>query len=581
MKTVIDRIVQYANRYKLTNAETQEVLGTFDFDEVTGTVQQVGTEIDAELFQSIADDLAANVKAIEAVDQKADTHIADKQNPHGVTKTQVGLGNVDNTSDVNKPVSTAQATAIANAKKAGTDAQNTAEAHIARTDNPHSVTKEQVGLGNVNNTSDANKPVSTAQAEAIADAKQAGTYAQSIANSHIERVDNPHAVTKDQVGLGNVANERQYSAQNPPPYPVTSVNGQTGVVNITKVENATKATQDANGNVITTTYATKNELQNTLVDLGTLVVGQNTISQSLASAAINTACRFVRFSVDGLEMQLPKLMQTSTTATFVLAACDTTLYSHSVSITGTTALLQEVSIEPVSQTELSSEISERQSADTTLQNNINAKYTKPSTGIPESDLSSSVQASLAKADSAFQLPSDVVIGKSSPTITSATLYIKCQHVDTISASGNYYFINCSGVITVSGTSPKLYIVNSPNLTINGITSSNWRNVFIDGEASYIARNSSIRVNLNETATIATGIQDSPDEFYEVNMSIPDNSNRILRGYGNMAYSTPNYNNSKVEYVEFKISSNNLTFKPVYGESYFLISWVKFTRRLKI
>ena len=34
------------------------------------------------------------------------------------------------------------------------------------------------------------------------------------------------------VGLGNVANERQYSAQNPPPYPVTSVNGKTGDVDL-------------------------------------------------------------------------------------------------------------------------------------------------------------------------------------------------------------------------------------------------------------------------------------------------------------------------------------------------------------
>ena len=62
MKAVVDRIVQYPNRYKLTNAETGEVLGTFDFEEVTGTVQQVGTEIDKELFDSIADDLAARVK---------------------------------------------------------------------------------------------------------------------------------------------------------------------------------------------------------------------------------------------------------------------------------------------------------------------------------------------------------------------------------------------------------------------------------------------------------------------------------------------------------------------------------------
>ena len=63
MKEVQDRVVQFSNRYKLTNAETGEVLGTFDFDEVTGTVQQVGTEIDAELFDGIAADLAARVVA--------------------------------------------------------------------------------------------------------------------------------------------------------------------------------------------------------------------------------------------------------------------------------------------------------------------------------------------------------------------------------------------------------------------------------------------------------------------------------------------------------------------------------------
>ena len=37
---------------------------------------------------------------------------------------------------------------------------------------------------------------------------------------------------KSEVGLGNVANERQYSAQNPPPYPVTSVNGKSGAVQL-------------------------------------------------------------------------------------------------------------------------------------------------------------------------------------------------------------------------------------------------------------------------------------------------------------------------------------------------------------
>ena len=228
MKEVQDRVVQFSNRYKLTNAETGEVLGTFDFDEVTGTVQQVGTEIDKELFDSISADITAEAQAraaadttlqgnidaekaaretaVKAVNDKADAHIARVDNPHAVTKAQVGLGNVNNTSDANKPVSTAQAAAIADAKQAGTYAQQLANAHIARTDNPHSVTKAQVGLGNVDNTSDINKPVSTLQAKAIADAKQAGTDAQNTANTHIANKSNPHAVTKAQIGLENVDN---------------------------------------------------------------------------------------------------------------------------------------------------------------------------------------------------------------------------------------------------------------------------------------------------------------------------------------------------------------------------------------
>ena len=40
----------------------------------------------------------------------------------------------------------------------------TSFAHVSKTNNPHSVTKAQVGLSNVNNTSDAAKPISTAQA---------------------------------------------------------------------------------------------------------------------------------------------------------------------------------------------------------------------------------------------------------------------------------------------------------------------------------------------------------------------------------------------------------------------------------
>lgn len=49
---------------------------------------------------------------VTTVDGKVDTHVARIDNPHGVTKSQVGLGNVDNTSDANKPISTATQTAL-------------------------------------------------------------------------------------------------------------------------------------------------------------------------------------------------------------------------------------------------------------------------------------------------------------------------------------------------------------------------------------------------------------------------------------------------------------------------------------
>lgn len=76
----------------------------------------------------------------------------------GITKGMVGLPNVDNTSDSNKPVSNAQQTAL------------DLKANIASptfTGTVSGITKSMVGLSNVDNTSDINKPVSTAQQTAL------------------------------------------------------------------------------------------------------------------------------------------------------------------------------------------------------------------------------------------------------------------------------------------------------------------------------------------------------------------------------------------------------------------------------
>jgi hypothetical protein len=72
--------------------------------------------LSADNAQDALEELQGDVDTIDGnvsdVASDLATHIADDTNPHSVTKTQVGLGNVDNTSDVNKPVSTLQQAAI-------------------------------------------------------------------------------------------------------------------------------------------------------------------------------------------------------------------------------------------------------------------------------------------------------------------------------------------------------------------------------------------------------------------------------------------------------------------------------------
>jgi hypothetical protein len=135
-------------------------------------------------------------------------HLSNTANPHSVTASQVSLGNVDNTSDANKPVSTAAQTALdLKVDKVGgksliddteisrlatmtaifttalKTAYDTASSwivtngtnvlnHLSNTSNPHSVTATQLSLGNVDNTSDASKPISSATQTAL-DAKTA------------------------------------------------------------------------------------------------------------------------------------------------------------------------------------------------------------------------------------------------------------------------------------------------------------------------------------------------------------------------------------------------------------------------
>lgn len=130
----------------------------------------------------------------------------------------------------------------------------------SRTDNPHSVTKAQVGLGNVDNTSDKNKPISDAQATAIAEAKSVGTNAQANINGHINNKSNPHNITAEQLGVLPL-NGGTLSGY-------LGVGGGKGTFSATDIYSAFQAIKDGNNfrylrliNPLYATYDVKNALQ--------------------------------------------------------------------------------------------------------------------------------------------------------------------------------------------------------------------------------------------------------------------------------------------------------------------------------
>ena len=196
--------------------------------------------------------LNSHEDTVRSLRRDLDEHRADRENPHYVTKAQVGLGSCDNTADLDKPVSLAQQAAIQMV-------QDSVDLHKGDQENPHGVTKEQVNLGNVPNvaTNDQTPTYTVSQSlgalvsgetlslalgklakavlslqEHLANrsnphgvtAHQAGAYTQqetdakdtavktaleAALNAHMADKGNSHGVTKAQVGLSNVTNDAQ------------------------------------------------------------------------------------------------------------------------------------------------------------------------------------------------------------------------------------------------------------------------------------------------------------------------------------------------------------------------------------
>lgn len=141
-----------------------------------------------------------------------EAHIDNFNNPHQVSATQVGLGNVQNyamarDSDAVAGTSTSLYMSPETTLAAITNQLEPYAAHIAdTTDNPHQVTADQVGLGNVPNFAMASledAEAGTATNEFMSPALTAAavnTQVGTAFNAHVADLDNPHDVTAAQVG---------------------------------------------------------------------------------------------------------------------------------------------------------------------------------------------------------------------------------------------------------------------------------------------------------------------------------------------------------------------------------------------
>jgi hypothetical protein len=135
---------------------------TLSIDGVGADAKTTGDSIKAN-----ANAITANRQAVANAQNTIDNHKADNLNPHNVTAAQVGLGNVDNTSDLDKPVSTAQAEAIAKAKeemlKSANDAQTSANNAQTSADNAQtSANNAQTSADNAQATADEAKGTANA-----------------------------------------------------------------------------------------------------------------------------------------------------------------------------------------------------------------------------------------------------------------------------------------------------------------------------------------------------------------------------------------------------------------------------------
>ncbi|MHA8096586.1 hypothetical protein U8591_05560 [Aquirufa antheringensis] len=151
------------------------VNNTSDLDKAISTATQSALDLKATntdlALKANATDLALKADIINLNLKAPIASPTFTGNVSGISSSMVGLGNVNNTTDLAKPISSATQTALD--LKANTTDLEAGLATKAGTASPtftgivSGITASMVGLGNVNNTSDANKPISSATQAAL------------------------------------------------------------------------------------------------------------------------------------------------------------------------------------------------------------------------------------------------------------------------------------------------------------------------------------------------------------------------------------------------------------------------------